>query len=168
MQESTGSARVGRPTSGDRSVHRRNQKGSEEPKYKQALQIAKDEEAVSVKPDIEGELADLKTKIAMLSKEMANLKESKKNVTLLSHPLWQEEEAYWQAAEEGIVTTKETIEESFDTMDLQLLQLPIPEEQTPNKSLILRNQEKLAALETARERAKGLLLKSLEQAGASS
>jgi energy-coupling factor transporter ATP-binding protein EcfA2 len=130
---------------------------------KQAAQIVKEEGAVSIKSEIEVELADLKTNMEILSTEMNGLKEAKSNKALLSHSLWQEEEAYWQSVEESIATTRESIHESIEGMELDLLQVPVPDEKTPSKALIIRNQAKMILIEKARERALNIMLEALSQ-----
>jgi DNA repair ATPase RecN len=130
---------------------------------KQSSQIAKLDVVVANKKHVLGELQDTKIKIDTLSTELRGLKESKKNKAVTSHPLWMEEESYWQGVGEAVLATRAGITDAFDEMHIELLDQTVPDEQTPNKALLDRNQTVVSKLESAKERAKQLMLTKLDE-----
>jgi len=113
----------------------------------------------------EKDIETCKIKIDALNGELNKIKETQKNVTVTSHQLWIDEKNYLINLVKSIDATKNSIETSFNQMELPLLSVPVVEKDTPNKDVILRCKKRAEEINSLKDVAFASLLKGLEDIG---
>jgi histidinol phosphatase-like PHP family hydrolase len=114
--------------------------------------------------DRDGVVKQIAAIVAManrLTSELESLEQAQKSIVVASHQHWVAEEAYFRGLLAVIEPTRSSIKEVVQSMELPLLDVPLPSEATPSKDLLQRCVQAASDLEQARSDAEEVLLQRL-------
>ena len=110
------------------------------------------------------QIAAINTIAERLTSELESLEQAQKSNVVASHQYWVAEEAYFRGLLSAIEPTRSSIKEGLQSIELPLLDVPLPSEATPSKDALQRCVKAASDLEQARDDAEKLLLRRLEAA----
>jgi ABC-type cobalamin/Fe3+-siderophores transport system ATPase subunit len=119
------------------------------------------EEIVRDRSSMEKDLATFTAKIVELNKQLHKAKEVQASTVVKSHQHWIEEKNYLSNLVKAIETTKNNIIATFEEMELPLLAIPFPENETPNKELMSQCKDQANELIILSKAAQDLLINGL-------
>jgi predicted metal-dependent phosphoesterase TrpH/ABC-type lipoprotein export system ATPase subunit len=119
------------------------------------------QDKVNEKDVNEKEIATTQQLIESLTKELEQLEQTKKAPEFLSHHLWVDEKNYLEQLKKALSKANDEINEKLDQLTLQVLQIPLPHNKTPNQSLLDDIKAITQKIQSSKEKARNDLISEL-------
>lgn len=103
-----------------------------------------------------------KERIKLLNDELTQLEEARKSPVIREHNLWIAEKNYLTSLVKSFAETKQEIEQGMSSISLSSSRISIPQDATPNKTVVDECDNLARQLDTIQEQAKKLMLDKVE------